>query len=119
MKSAILAFEDGAVFRGKPFGAKKTVVGEAVFNTSMMGYQELLTDPSNFMNILVMTFTEIGCYGINPEDAESGGIKAAGLVVAQDCEKPSNWRSSMGLGEYLEINSTPARLRGKLELEAR
>lgn len=107
MKSAILAFEDGAVFRGKPFGAKKTVVGEAVFNTSMMGYQELLTDPSNFMNILVMTFTEIGCYGINPEDAESGGIKAAGLVVAQDCEKPSNWRSSMGLGEYLEINSIP------------
>ena len=104
MKSAILAFEDGAVFRGKPFGAKKTVVGEAVFNTSMMGYQELLTDPSNFMNILVMTFTEIGCYGINPEDAESGGIKAAGLVVAQECEKPSNWRSSMGLGEYLEIN---------------
>lgn len=107
MKSAILAFEDGAVFRGKPFGAKKTVVGEAVFNTSMMGYQELLTDPSNFMNILVMTFTEIGCYGINPEDAESGGIKAAGLVVAQECEKPSNWRSSMGLGEYLEINSIP------------
>ena len=107
MKSAILAFEDGAVFRGKPFGAKKTVVGEAVFNTSMMGYQELLTDPSNFMNILVMTFTEIGCYGINPEDAESGGIKAAGLVVAQECEKPSNWRSRMGLGEYLEINSIP------------
>ena len=65
MNSAVLAFEDGTVYRGKPFGAKKTVLGEAVFNTSMMAYQELLTDPSNYMNILVMTFVEIGCYGIN------------------------------------------------------
>ncbi len=107
MNSAVLAFEDGTVYRGKPFGAKKTVLGEAVFNTSMMGYQELLTDPSNYMNILVMTFVEIGCYGINDEDSESGGIKASGLVVARDCEIPSNWRSRMGIGEYLEKNGVP------------
>ena len=107
MNSAVLAFEDGTVYRGKPFGAKKTVLGEAVFNTSMMAYQELLTDPSNYMNILVMTFVEIGCYGINGEDSESDSIKASGLVVAGDCEVPSNWRSRMGLGEYLEKNGIP------------
>ena len=107
MNSAILAFEDGSVYRGKALGAKKTVLGEAVFNTSMMGYQELLTDPSNYMNILVMTFVEIGCYGINGEDCESGSVKASGLVVAQDCEVPSNWRSRESLGEYLERNGVP------------
>ena len=107
MNSAVLAFEDGTVYRGKPFGAKKTVLGEAVFNTSMMAYQELLTDPSNYMNILVMTFVEIGCYGINGEDFESDSIKASGLVVAGDCEVPSNWRSRMSLGEYLEKNGIP------------
>lgn len=107
MNSAVLAFEDGTVYRGKPFGAKKTVLGEAVFNTSMMAYQELLTDPSNYMNILVMTFVEIGCYGINGEDSESDSIKASGLVVAGDCEVPSNWRSCMSLGEYLEKNGIP------------
>ncbi len=107
MNSAVLAFEDGTVYRGKPFGAKKTVFGEAVFNTSMMAYQELLTDPSNYMNILVMTFVEIGCYGINGEDSESDSIKASGLVVAGDCEVPSNWRSRMSLGEYLEKNGIP------------
>lgn len=107
MNSAVLAFEDGTVYRGKPFGAKKTVLGEAVFNTSMMAYQELLTDPSNYMNILVMTFVEIGCYGINGEDSESDSIKASGLVVAEDCEVPSNWRSRMSLGEYLEKNGIP------------
>ena len=107
MNSAVLAFEDGTVYRGKPFGAKKTVLGEAVFNTSMMAYQELLTDPSNYMNILVMTFVEIGCYGINGEDSESDSIKASGLVVAGDCEVPSNWRSRMSLGEYLEKNGIP------------
>ena len=107
MNSAVLAFEDGTVYRGKPFGAKKTVLGEAVFNTSMMAYQELLTDPSNYMNILVMTFVEIGCYGINGEDSESDSIKASGLVVAGDCEVPSNWRSRMSLGDYLEKNGIP------------
>ncbi len=107
MKSAILAFEDGTIFRGKPFGAKKTVLGEVVFNTSMMGYQELLTEPSNYGNILVMTFVEIGCYGINTEDSESSKVMASGLVVAQDCDVPSNWRSKMSLSEYLEKNSVP------------
>ncbi len=108
MNNAVLAFEDGSVFRGKAFGAKKTTVGEAIFNTSMMGYQELLTDPSNYMNILTMTFVEIGCYGINDEDSESDGIKAAGLVVAQDCAVPSNWRSTTTLDDFLKKYDVPA-----------
>ncbi len=108
MKNAVLAFEDGSVYRGKAFGATSTVVGEVVFNTSMMGYQELLTDPSNYMNILTMTFVEIGCYGINDSDNESNGIKAAGLVVAQDCEVPSNWRCTTTLDDFLKKHNTPA-----------
>ncbi len=107
MSSAVLAFEDGSVYRGKAFGAKKTVLGEAVFNTSMMGYQELLTDPSNYMNILVMTFVEIGCYGTNGCDSESGAVMASGIVVAQDCEVPSNWRSTESLGDYLKKSGVP------------
>lgn len=106
--SAILAFEDGTIFKGKAFGAKKTVCGEAVFNTSVFGYEELLTDPSNYKNVLIMTFVEIGCYGINEEDGESDSIKAAGLVVAQECEVPSNWRSKMSLNDYLLKYDVPA-----------
>lgn len=105
---AILAFEDGTVFRGKGFGARKTTVGEAVFNTSEFGYEELLTDPSAHKNIVVMTFSEIGCYGITTEDCESCGVKAAGLVVAQECRTPSNWRSKKSLPDFLAENGTPA-----------
>ncbi len=108
MNTAVLAFEDGSVYRGKGFGAKATALGEVVFNTSMMGYQEALTDPSNYKNMLVMTFVEIGCYGINDEDNESDGIKASGLVVAQECEVPSNWRCKMSLNDYLVKNNVPA-----------
>ena len=106
--NAVLAFEDGSVYRGKAFGATKTVLGEASFNTSVMGYEELLTDPSNYKNILIMTFVEIGCYGINEEDVESNSIKASGLVVAQNCEVPSNWRSKMSLNEFLLKHDVPA-----------
>ncbi len=108
MNNAVLAFEDGSVYRGKAFGAKKTVCGDVVFNTSMIGYQELLTDPSNYKNIVNMTFVEVGCYGINDEDSESDGIKAAGLVVAQECVVPSNWRCTKTLQAFLEENGTPA-----------
>lgn len=107
MNDAVLAFEDGSVFRGKSFGARKTTLGEAIFNTSEMGYQELLTDPSNYKLILTMTFVEIGCYGINEEDVESDSVKVSGLVVAQECEVPSNWRSQMSLDEYLKKNDVP------------
>ena len=108
MNNAVLAFEDGSVFRGKAFGAKKTAVGEVVFNTSMMGYEELLSSPSNYMNILTMTFVEVGCYGINEEDVESDSAKVSGLVVAQDCEVPSNWRCKMSLNDYLVKHGVPA-----------
>lgn len=108
MENAVLAFEDGSVFRGEAFGAKKTSVGEAVFDTSAFGYQEILTDPSNYQKMMIMTFVEIGCYGINDEDSESDGAKVAGLVVEHECKIPSNWRSKMSLGEFLEKNGVPA-----------
>ena len=106
--NAVLAFEDGSVYRGKAFGATKTAVGEAVFNTAVMGYQEALTDPSNYKNILTMTFVEIGCYGINDEDSESSAVQVAGLVVAQECEVPSNWRCTKTLDAFLKENNVPA-----------
>ena len=75
-QSGLLAFEDGTVFHGRAFGASATSVGEACFNTSMTGYQEILTDPSYFSQIVTMTSVQIGNYGINPEDIESDGPKA-------------------------------------------
>ena len=106
--TAILALEDGSVFTGRAFGAKKTVVGEAVFNTSMTGYQEVLTDPSYFGQIVTMTAVEIGNYGVNKEDEESDGIKVAGFVAREASPVASSWRSEMSLQDYLESNSIPA-----------
>lgn len=104
---AILALEDGSVFVGRAFGAKKTVVGEAVFNTSMTGYQEVLTDPSYFGQIVAMTAVEIGNYGINMEDEESDGVKVSGFVVREVSPIASSWRSVATIQEYLEKNSVP------------
>lgn len=106
-KKAILALEDGSIYVGTAFGATKTVVGEAVFNTSMTGYQEILTDPSYFAQIVTMTAVEIGNYGINEQDAESDSPKVAGFVVRQLSPITSNWRSQMSLNEYLEQNDIP------------
>ncbi|QYY37166.1 glutamine-hydrolyzing carbamoyl-phosphate synthase small subunit [Ruficoccus sp. ZRK36] len=106
-RSGILALEDGSVFRGKAFGAAKTVVGEAVFNTSMTGYQEILTDPSYYAQIVTMTASQIGNYGINPEDEESDGPKVSGFVVRDLSPVSSNWRSTLSLPEYLEKNLIP------------
>ena len=100
--TAILALEDGSVFIGRAFGAKKTVVGEAVFNTSMTGYQEVLTDPSYFGQIVTMTAVEIGNYGVNKEDEESDGIKVAGFVAREASPVASSWRSEMSLQDYLK-----------------
>ena len=100
--TAIFALEDGSVFKGRAFGAEKTVVGEAVFNTSMTGYQEVLTDPSYFGQIVAMTAVEIGNYGVNKADEESDGIKVAGFVVREISPVPSSWRSEMPLQEYLD-----------------
>ncbi|MDR1817117.1 MAG: glutamine-hydrolyzing carbamoyl-phosphate synthase small subunit [Puniceicoccales bacterium] len=105
--NAVLALEDGSVFRGRAFGATATVAGEAVFNTSMTGYQEILTDPSYFGQIVTMTFPEIGNYGVNPDDVESGSVKCAGLVVRRLSPIVSNWRAAQPLGDYLRDNGVP------------
>ncbi|MBW8889304.1 MAG: glutamine-hydrolyzing carbamoyl-phosphate synthase small subunit [Fibrobacteres bacterium] len=111
---AILALEDGNYFEGESFGAEKDGAGEVCFNTSMTGYQEILTDPSYAGQIVTLTYPEIGNYGINPEDVESKQIQVSGLVVKNCCEYPSNWRADeakdkhpWSLSEYLKKNGIP------------
>ena len=104
MGTAIIALEDGRWFRGRAFAGEGEFYGELVFNTSMTGYQEILTDPSYYGQIVTMTYPLIGNYGINPEDVESAAIYAAGLVVSECSRIPSNWRCRMSLPEYLEKN---------------
>ena len=101
---AILALADGRVFHGKSFGATGEVTGEVVFNTSMTGYQEILTDPSYRGEIVTMTYPMIGNCGINPEDVESSRPHLAGFVVKEYHEVPSNWRARMSLDAYLKEN---------------
>lgn len=100
-KPAILALEDGTIFRGQSIGADGETTGEVVFNTSMTGYQEILTDPSYCGQIVTMTYTEIGNYGTNAEDVESDGPQVAGFIVRNDSRVDSNFRSDQGLKEYL------------------
>jgi carbamoyl-phosphate synthase small subunit len=99
---ALLALEDGRVFRGRSFGAPGERAGEIVFNTSMTGYQEILTDPSYKGQIVTMTYPLIGNYGVNDEDIESSKPQAEGFVVKEASKITSNWRSLKGLGEYLK-----------------
>lgn len=107
-KRAVLALEDGSVFSGYGFGAEKTVVGEAVFNTSMTGYQEILTDPSYYSQIVTMTAPQIGNYGINEGDIESlGGPKVSAFVIRELSPIVSNWRSEKSLHDYLMENNIP------------
>jgi carbamoyl-phosphate synthase small subunit len=101
---AILALEDGKVFRGKSFGANGERYGEAVFNTSMTGYQEIITDPSYKGQIIVMTYPLIGNYGVNKEDVESRRPFLEGFVVKENSKIASNWRANESLGEYLKNN---------------
>jgi carbamoyl-phosphate synthase small subunit len=98
---AVLALEDGSVFEGESFGAAGEAVGEVVFNTSMTGYQEILTDPSYCGQLVVMTYPEIGNVGVNPEDVESWRPFVEGFVVKEYWEAPSNWRARQSLHEYL------------------
>src|ERR1700716_4023289 len=98
---AILALEDGRTFAGESFGANGTCVGEICFNTSMTGYQEVLTDPSYRGQIVAMTYPLIGNYGINSLDQESRSPHVRGFVIEELSEVPSNWRSEMSLDEYL------------------
>jgi carbamoyl-phosphate synthase small subunit len=102
---AILALADGRVFIGKAFGARGEVTGEVVFNTSMTGYQEILTDPSYCGEIVTMTYPMIGNYGVNPEDVESGRPHLSGFIVKEACPYPSNWRSGGTLDDYLKENN--------------
>ncbi|MEN8262065.1 MAG: glutamine-hydrolyzing carbamoyl-phosphate synthase small subunit [Nitrospirota bacterium] len=98
---ALLVLADGMVFEGYGFGAKGETTGEVVFNTSMTGYQEILTDPSYKGQIVAMTYSQIGNYGINPEDVESGNPNLEGFIAKEFFDFPSNWRSSKSLGQYL------------------
>jgi carbamoyl-phosphate synthase small subunit len=98
---AILVLEDGSVFRGESIGAPGLSVGEAVFNTAMTGYQEILTDPSYLRQIVTLTYPHIGNTGANPEDEESPRVQAAGLVVRDLPALASNWRSREPLDAYL------------------
>jgi carbamoyl-phosphate synthase small subunit len=98
---ALLVLEDGTSFRGRSVGAAGTVTGEAVFNTGMAGYQEVLTDPSYRRQIVAMTAPHIGNYGMNAADQESAAIQVAGFVVKEAARRPSSWRSEIGLREAL------------------
>jgi carbamoyl-phosphate synthase small subunit len=101
---AILALEDGTVFRGEAAGAEGEAGGEVVFNTSMTGYQEVLTDPSYAGQIVTMTCPEIGNYGVSNEDVESRRPQVAGFVIRDESPVASNWRAEMTLREYLVAN---------------
>jgi carbamoyl-phosphate synthase small subunit len=104
---AILALEDGRIFRGKGYGAKGECYGEVVFNTSITGYQEIFTDPSYAGQIVVLTNPEIGNYGTNPEDAEATRPYIEGLIVREFSRVSSNWRSQQVAEEYLEQFKIP------------
>src|SRR5207302_7144558 len=101
MKPAILALEDGRVFRGRSWAAEGERCGEVVFNTSMTGYQEVLTDPSYKGQIVTMTYPLIGNYGVNRDDQESGRVQVEGFVVRELTRVPSNFRSEGTLDDYL------------------
>jgi len=105
---AILALEDGTLFRGIAAGAEGLAAGEVVFNTSMTGYQEVLTDPSYAGQIVTMTCPEIGNYGVSPEDVESRAPQVAGFIIRDESPVASNWRSEMTLRDYLVANQIVA-----------
>jgi carbamoylphosphate synthase small subunit len=115
-KPAVLALEDGIRFRGLAFGADATIAGECVFNTSMTGYQEILTDPSYFGQIVTMTAVQIGNYGINAEDEESAAPKCSGFVVrelspssATGAARCRSTPTSKNTASPASARSTPAR----------
>jgi carbamoyl-phosphate synthase small subunit len=104
MNKAILALADGLVFEGHSLGAEGETFGEIVFNTSMTGYQEILTDPSYKGQIVTMTYTQMGNYGVNHEDVESVKPYVEGFIVKEHLDFPSNWRSKKSLQLYLAEN---------------
>ncbi len=105
---AILALADGTVYQGNAIGASGSTVGEVVFNTSMTGYQEILTDPSYCQQIVTLTYPHIGNYGVNPQDMESDKVHAAGLIIKDLPQVASNFRSTQPLDAYLREQGTVA-----------
>ncbi len=103
---ALLALEDGLVLHGRSFTGPGEAAGEVVFNTSMTGYQEILTDPSYKGQIVTMTYPLIGNYGVNPEDVESFGVQVEGFIIKEYHPYPSNWRARGSLAEYLRGHGT-------------
>ena len=101
----VLALEDGSIYQGWSYGKLNTVIGEVVFNTGMTGYQEILTDPSYYKQIIIFTYPELGNTGINLIDTESSGPHVKGIVVKNLCKLPSNWRSKGSLFEYLQLHN--------------
>src|SRR5438045_4740197 len=104
MATAKLALEDGTVYSGRAFGAVGETTGEVVFNTSMTGYQEVLTDPSYQGQIVTMTYPLIGNYGVTAEDRESRQPHVAGFIVRENARTPSNFRAEHDLHAYLAEN---------------
>jgi carbamoyl-phosphate synthase small subunit len=107
LRPALLTLADGSVFRGRAFGAEGVGTGEVCFNTSMLGYQEILTDPSYAGQIVVMTYTQIGNVGVNPEDDESDRPFLQGFAVKELFDEPSSWRARESLGRRLERSGIP------------
>ena len=104
---ALLVLEDGSVYKGWSFGATGTTMGEVVFNTGMTGYQEVLTDPSYCGQIVTFTYPELGNTGVNAEDEESERPYVKGAIAKNVCDRPSNWRSTQSLGDYLKTHDIP------------
>ena len=100
-KPAILALQDGTLFEGRSIGADGLSPGEVVFNTSMTGYQEILTDPSYCRQLITLTYPHIGNTGVNSEDEEAQAIHASGLIIRDLPIQASNWRSQQNLQDYL------------------
>src|SRR5215831_10882435 len=107
-QEAILALEDGTWYQGVAAGASGETAGEVVFNTSMTGYQEVLTDPSYAGQIVTMTCPEIGNYGVTGDDEESRGLQVAGFIIRSESPVASNWRASGSLRQYLHDNKIVA-----------
>ena len=108
LMKAFLVLANGDVYEGESFGYESEEVGEVVFNTSMAGYQEILTDPSYKKQIVTLTYPMIGNYGINPDDMESDKIQVSGLLVKEYVHIPSNYRSQESLSDFLIRYKIPA-----------
>lgn len=106
-KQALLVLADGTAYRGWSFGATVTTIGEVVFNTGMTGYQEVLTDPSYCGQIVIFTYPELGNTGVNLEDEESHRPQVRGAIARNICYRPSNWRSTASLPDYLKQHNIP------------